>query len=957
MPRIFDPTTQKEITGLPEEQLNEAVATGKATFAKGDTVPVIFPDGDAGTVPAEHVQQAIKQGYKIETPIQQAVREHVQANDNIKGSVKVGLDQFANQALFGVPGIINEKMETPLEKLKREALVNDHQISNAVGGVGGFGASLFVGGPLFKGAGVAARGAEAIVAEQLAAAGIKRGAKSLASDLAARIATNATKLGVESAIIASPQAAAHAVVGDPDLAAETLLGAGTLGAGLGIVGTPAVSLLETLGRKGTNIVKKFAGIGSEASAAIPGVEGAATTATGAVDDSLLANAGKDQSMADKIKQGIQQLKPNAPEIQSASEALGLTPTEGMLSGSKFIQDMDSALSKNVTSTGMKRAQKYEEIYNKLEGTLRESFATQAPESAVAAGDQIKGIIRKGVEERYAPFNEAYDKIKEISGGLKIPLEQLNTLSADINNFAGQQFKKFQPMIKGYAEQVLEKEGSADNLDSVIRSIKDDITAATRAGKYEDAKILQDLKSKVSNFSDEQISAQVKKLQAQGVPEANSFLMYKDVTNAGYKDFKDLMGTLSGAAKVRGHGIKDVLENLDDVASEKLVDRLFDKKNARAMEFMKKEFPEAFDIVSGFKKRQIIEAATKDDRVGVGSIMSATKASKLSPEVQALIFTPEQAQKLSQVRTVFESLPKDVNPSGTARGIEFNHFFNPFSPSDLLKYATGEVKDKLKQSFLEHAVQNRGIAQSATKATEKINRIPEALDNFISKKRIKVTPEQSAITAIQRFLGTDKKMTREEQLHEMNDKLSTFTQNPSLSADQLSKVTHGIPNNVAQSISAKKAQTAIYLMNHIPKPIAPPTPFQKNYWKPTDADMSRFARRVKAVNDPLSMIDELENGTLSRETVDTVQTVYPKLFEIIKGKVVDAMSDREKPPTYAARLKLSLFMGENFDNSLKPQNIQMLQQRFAQNPVQQPKPSGTLKMPSLQTEMQKLESGK
>lgn len=957
MPRLYDTKTRQETT-VPENELQQALADGKVAFNVNDDIPAISPDGEPVFVPAQNIAKALAQGFNIETPTQEAVRTYVKDNDTVSGSIKVGLDQFANQALFGVPGIVRDKYETPLEKLKREALVKDHEISNAVGGTAGFAGSLFTGGPLFKGANLAGQATERALATQLAEFGIKRGSESIAKDLAARIAGNSARLGVESVILSSPQAAAQALTGAPDLAAETLMAGGVLGAGLGIVGTPLMNLTKAVGRGALNQIKKIGPLGQileETPTKFSGtLESVTQQAREPVDDSLLASMGENAPMQTKINQGLSQLKPNAGSIKQSAEALGITPTEGMISGSKLIQDMDSALSKRVSSTGVKRAQRYEEIYGKLENAVRESFSTDAPESALQAGDQIKKLIREGVEERYTPFNKAYSEIREVTGGINIPLEDLNTLHADIRKFGGQQYKKFQSKINEYADLVLEKEGSADNLDTIGRYIKDDISDAMRSGRYEEMKILEKVKDTIKDFADEGIAKQARKLQSMGVPGAAEFLQNKEIVNRGYKEFKELMETLSGTTKVRGHGIKDVLESLDEVASEKLVDRLFDKKNARAMEFMQKEFPKAFDIVKGFKKRQIIEKTIKDNRVGLGQIFNVTKADKLPHEVQSLIFTPEQRLKFDQARTVFESLPKDVNPSGTARGIDFKEFFNPISPSSWMRFAGETVGDRLKEKFLSDAVQAKGLAKAATQSIEQISKIPQAIDSLLSK-RTSATTETSSINAIQRFMGTDEKKSRKDQLKELNEKLSEFTTNGAYATNNVSQVTHRMDEALAGSMSVKKSQIAKYLNATIPKPTSPPTPFNKQPWDPSDQQLSRFERRVHAVNHPFSVIDDLANGTLTKEAIESVKAIYPKLYEQIQQKVVETLSDRdEKQVPYSARIKLSLLMDQPFDNAMKPQMIRAYQANFAvANQASAQGQATDVQVPSMATDIQRI----
>jgi hypothetical protein len=215
----------------------------------GKTVSVLNPAGKPGEVPVENIEKALAQGYKLDTPENQAVREYVDANKGMTGGARVALDSFANQALFGIPEIVFNKTGSSLEVAKHEALAKEHGFASAIGGLSGFGASLFIGGPLFKGAAKVGTLAEQAVTRGLAGRLAAEGAGEVASRgmaraLVEKAAASAVKMGVEGAVIASPTAITEAALGDPEQAAETLLLGAGAGAALGVVGSGAKELFN-----------------------------------------------------------------------------------------------------------------------------------------------------------------------------------------------------------------------------------------------------------------------------------------------------------------------------------------------------------------------------------------------------------------------------------------------------------------------------------------------------------------------------------------------------------------------------------------------------------------------------------------------------------------------------------------------------------------------------------------
>lgn len=838
MARIFDPTTREEIQ-LPEAELNEAVASGKATFAANDLINVIAPDGSSGTIPATKIRDAITQGgFKIESPLQQAVREHVEKNDTLSGSVKVGLDQFANQALFGVPGIIGDKYKNPLEKLKDDAVKDDHQIANAIGGVTGFGASLFAGGPLFKGATKVGTLAEKAVASGLAEVGIKRGAQNIAADLAARVAENATRLGVESAILSTPQAGAHLINGDPELAAETLISNGVLGLGLGTLG----GVLSTGGSRITKAFSKSA------------LEGDALKAANTLN--------KETNKADDL---VSVLTKKTPE--------DITYTKANIKRMEATPSMDEAAEKSIPKMFKEDYDKFTEIdlpaiEKKVESALEKS---KVKINTKEISDQIDNIVTQiteaeGLTEQGA---KAIDRLQRYK-------ERLIPVSAEglpqYRDMTGKQVRKY---LQG-----LRKDNSA------FRKLN----SPTGGDFTLPETVLMDLSEGLSG-----------KLKDKVGPE-----------------FRELMKDYAGKVKLSINLDKQL--GVNNAFQNRIKKPIQDKALG------------GYSTISFNDKTNNFYKNIEDFSKMVGKDYPTMINDRL---VYAKMF-PERALKGDA-------------PTLTARIADLAGKVDLAKPLQTAMNLVAPSSETLLHSY----VTNGGIINAATRSMAKINRIPEALNNFISK-RIPVTLEGSSVSAIQRFLGTETK-SREDQIQELNEKLGEFNENPALATEHMSNTTRQVPENIAAAVTAKNVAIAQYLGSHIPKPRAIPNPFNQNKWKPSDSEISRFERRVQAVENPLSIVDQLETGTLSKETVETVQTLYPKLYEMVQQKVVESMQNHKGPIPYSARMRLSLLMGETFDNSLKPENIRMMQQRFQQKPVQAPKSSGNMNLPSLETQTQRLSS--
>jgi hypothetical protein len=253
MPKLYNTQTRREET-LPETEIQNALLSGSHSYAAGERVNVKDESGEVVSVPTENLTRAFEAGYQLETASQGAVREYVDDNKGLVGSAKVALGQFADEALMGLPELIFDKTQDPLAVAKKEALKKEHEFANTVGGIAGFGASTLVGAPIFKGAAKTGEIASKIVAEKLLAKGGeelgKRTAGKVAKDIVARMATSATKMGVESAVLSAPRAITEAALGDPEAAGETMLA----GVGLGAIFGAGGSLAKDLGKIAKNKV-------------------------------------------------------------------------------------------------------------------------------------------------------------------------------------------------------------------------------------------------------------------------------------------------------------------------------------------------------------------------------------------------------------------------------------------------------------------------------------------------------------------------------------------------------------------------------------------------------------------------------------------------------------------------------------------------------------------------------
>lgn len=147
--------------------------------------------------------------------------------------------------------------------------------------------------------------------------------------------------------------------------------------------------------------------------------------------------------------------------------------------------------------------------------------------------------------------------------------------------------------------------------------------------------------------------------------------------------------------------------------------------------------------------------------------------------------------------------------------------------------------------------------------------------------------------------------------------------------------------------AKAANALTFLKSKLPQDMLASKRLQPqlSQYQPTDIEMIKFKRYLSAVDNPLSVMDDLQKGIISTEGVETLKAVYPELFNEIKSKIMVKLSELKTELPYAKRLQLSMLFGVPLEPSLDYNKLQQLQQNFA---PQEPQQNQGVRRPSAKT---------
>lgn len=236
-------TREREL--LDDDLVNDAILGGTHSFPAGARVPVFDPDGRKASIGADELRAALKEGFRVIGPKSLAIDEYLRDNDNLSGMAKVFFGQAMDEFAFGVPELVMDYSEDPFEAAKREALKKQFEVTNALGGITGFGLSAALGGaPVRAGTAFAKSlseaGKRAVAARIAKGAVTEEAAEKVAGGILSRLGGKTADGLAEGIVLSTPHAITEAAFSDHEAAAESMLygtiAGGVFGAGAGLAG-------------------------------------------------------------------------------------------------------------------------------------------------------------------------------------------------------------------------------------------------------------------------------------------------------------------------------------------------------------------------------------------------------------------------------------------------------------------------------------------------------------------------------------------------------------------------------------------------------------------------------------------------------------------------------------------------------------------------------------------------
>lgn len=148
-----------------------------------------------------------------------------------------------------------------------------------------------------------------------------------------------------------------------------------------------------------------------------------------------------------------------------------------------------------------------------------------------------------------------------------------------------------------------------------------------------------------------------------------------------------------------------------------------------------------------------------------------------------------------------------------------------------------------------------------------------------------------------------------------------------------ETTVAVMNNIEKSLN--------FLLKKAPKPptsqgtMLQPKLRMKNF-TPSDQELSKFARYLKATMNPGSILDSIAQKNVSTEEVEVMQALYPDLYNRVRVAVMDRVQEMDEELDYSSKLQLGILFNLPTDPSLEPKKVLQFQSLYGA-PVTGPEP--------------------
>lgn len=833
--------------------------------------------------------------------------------------LKAGLEGAASAATFGLSTGIQTGLgiSTPEDIQGRREVNPGTYAAGQVAGLVGSALAAPLGGA-----------AAAIDAAGVAGAKAATRALGLGGETAvAKIGSAAMKGIVENALFQSGDEVSKMLAKDPNQTAETALAnigisgliGGGVGGGIGAVNPLWKATKESqLGNFLSSFVNKAGGIDGQALDAVQetlkkyGIDAPPEIVGVLTKDPKLQSIAKTLEQSDVTKSGI--------EFQ------------------KTLGEFKSAVSEKITERLGKTA---DDIANYSENV-------QGADAMRTLKDEYKQV--------YEPISKEYDNIADKFKGVELNKSQVIETPRDATN----PFKIIEgttDRIAGDADIIADrvaqmaKETGYDSANSAQSKIVNTVLEKLPNARTVDE--LSQLTSQIGNLTIEPALWNVGSRLKTIISDAQEEIIEREIgikapelidkwqaAKSAYRDYKQMSQELSqylGLGKDKG--FKSFLSKLEQNRSpEEFLRRLSPKNQADVIPFLEKRFPGTLEKIRQNEMMQALKpafrAAKEGEAINPARLRSAVE--KMTPEQRAFVFGEEKLadiEGLSGLLDAFNQVPHNFSNSARTMDRLFEHVpgaaaglgsliagHNPLLAPVMFYGAKAigkDIPDMVRLGLLKMSASSAPVDAMGFKA------MVDMIQHTMRGESLLTQGAKGVVLGTGSAFAQIKEPTDRTRKN-LDEQLKKLQADPTPLLEVGGKTAHYMSGE-GQALG-RVAATAVNYLNGLRPGDKQGMPLDKKT-EPSKAETAKYNRALNLAEQPLLVMKDIRDGTITPDDVMTIKTIYPALYQRMVDKfsseIVTAQSKDVLIP-YKARMGMSLFMGQPLDSTLTPEAIQAAQ---------------------------------
>lgn len=415
---------------------------------------------------------------------------------------------------------------------------------------------------------------------------------------------------------------------------------------------------------------------------------------------------------------------------------------------------------------------------------------------------------------------------------------------------------------------------------------------------------------------------------QVLPSQRNF--YTDFVTKAENIVKDYAGQFPNAAAEQVRKSQALLKDLKKLANPE-VDRAIKFSELRDLK------NSIGKIARGNKGVGIVKDEVIDDirylfKNEVNRYADEVSARALAPEVQQLGQQLKNLnEKISLGITVEKGLLKRAAKDGGPGLRELSEVGIAGYFGGLPGLALSGLRSFTSSDFVRRAVAFRQVAKQKEAVNSKIS---GSIKSFLDPAK-RATRVASNVVLLKSQLAQSEKgkapETKQAAYENLKKNVDTLRNDPELLMERL-VVAQGplskLSPEIAQLAAEVQTKALMYIAQNLP--LGPQTVgatlFPRQY-RPSEMQLAKFERILQVAEAPLTVLDDLQNGELTRDHVRALQNIYPEIYNKIRTEFAYQLPDMSDKVSYQQKLQLGILFNLPTDVALQPEMLIELQNNF------------------------------